>query len=154
MRTLVSGGPRDNSSSASCPSSGSVRTDACCEVPIATAVLFSYNVAVDGMLEFSSAMRQRRALLTSGASWRFTGSSVIDARICFTDLMVDGQSSSRTELVLAAIFGFALLGKASDGCLQWLEVRLQPWRARRDVVASPSATTKCVAGPPSHHREC
>ncbi len=44
-------------------------------------------------------------------------------------LMLDGQSSSRTELVMAAILSFAVLGKLSDSFLQALEVRLQPWRS-------------------------
>jgi sulfonate transport system permease protein len=44
-------------------------------------------------------------------------------------LMVDGQSTGRIELVLAAIFAFAVLGKLSDHLLQRLETRLQPWRA-------------------------
>jgi len=44
-------------------------------------------------------------------------------------LMVDGQSTGRIELVIAAIFAFALLGKLSDQLLQKLETRLQPWRA-------------------------
>ena len=43
--------------------------------------------------------------------------------------MVDGQSTSRTELVIAAILSFALLGKLSNYALQRLEARLSPWRA-------------------------
>jgi sulfonate transport system ATP-binding protein len=43
-------------------------------------------------------------------------------------LLVDGQTTGRPELVIAAIVSFAVLGKASDRGLEYLGARLQPWR--------------------------
>jgi sulfonate transport system permease protein len=65
-----------------------------------------------------------------GLSWMFVvAAELLGASRGLGYLMVDGQSTSRIELVLAAIFAFALLGKISDRLLQALEVKLQPWRA-------------------------
>lgn len=65
-----------------------------------------------------------------GLSWMFVvAAELLGASRGLGYLMVDGQSTSRIELVLAAIFAFALLGKASDRLLQSLELKLQPWRA-------------------------
>ncbi|MDF3066246.1 MAG: ssuC 2 [Polyangiaceae bacterium] len=65
-----------------------------------------------------------------GLAWMFVvAAELLGASRGLGYLMVDGQSTSRIELVLAAIFAFALLGKVSDRLLQALEVKLQPWRA-------------------------
>ncbi|RYZ10124.1 MAG: ABC transporter permease [Myxococcales bacterium] len=65
-----------------------------------------------------------------GLSWMFVvAAELLGASRGLGYLMVDGQSTSRIELVLAAIFSFALLGKLSDRLLQALETKLQPWRA-------------------------
>jgi sulfonate transport system permease protein len=65
-----------------------------------------------------------------GLAWMFVvAAELLGASRGLGYLMVDGQSTSRIELVLAAIFAFALLGKASDRLLQSLELKLQPWRA-------------------------
>jgi sulfonate transport system permease protein len=65
-----------------------------------------------------------------GLAWMFVvAAELLGASRGLGYLMVDGQSTSRIELVLASIFAFALLGKVSDRLLQALEVKLQPWRA-------------------------
>lgn len=65
-----------------------------------------------------------------GLAWMFVvAAELLGASRGLGYLMVDGQSTSRIELVLAAIFSFALLGKLSDRLLQTLEAKLQPWRA-------------------------
>jgi sulfonate transport system permease protein len=65
-----------------------------------------------------------------GLAWMFVvAAELLGASRGLGYLMVDGQSTSRVELVLAAIFSFAVLGKLSDRLLQALEVKLQPWRA-------------------------
>jgi sulfonate transport system permease protein len=65
-----------------------------------------------------------------GLSWMFVvAAELLGASGGLGYLMVDGQSTSRIELVLAAIFSFALLGKLSDWLLQALETKLQPWRS-------------------------
>ncbi|HWA73053.1 MAG TPA: ABC transporter permease [Polyangiaceae bacterium] len=65
-----------------------------------------------------------------GLSWMFVvAAELLGASRGLGYLMVDGQSTSRIELVLAAIFSFALLGKLSDWLLQALETKLSPWRA-------------------------
>lgn len=43
-------------------------------------------------------------------------------------LLTDGRESSRADIMLAAIFLLALLGKASDGAMGALERRLLAWR--------------------------
>jgi len=65
-----------------------------------------------------------------GLAWMFVvAAELLGASRGLGYLMVDGQSTSRTELVMAAILSFAVLGKLSDSLLQMLEARLQPWRA-------------------------
>jgi sulfonate transport system permease protein len=65
-----------------------------------------------------------------GLAWMFVvAAELLGASRGLDYLMVDGQSTSRTELVIAAILSFALLGKLSDYALQRLEARLSPWRA-------------------------
>ena len=65
-----------------------------------------------------------------GLAWMFVvAAELLGASRGLGYLMVDGQSTGRIELVIAAIFAFALLGKLSDQLLQKLETRLQPWRA-------------------------
>ncbi len=65
-----------------------------------------------------------------GLAWMFVvAAELLGASRGLGYLMVDGQSTSRIELVLAAIFAFALLGKLSDRLLLALEAKLQPWRA-------------------------
>jgi sulfonate transport system permease protein len=65
-----------------------------------------------------------------GLAWMFVvAAELLGASRGLGYLMVDGQSTSRTELVIAAILSFALLGKLSDYALQLLELRLSPWRA-------------------------
>ncbi len=65
-----------------------------------------------------------------GLAWMFVvAAELLGASRGLGYLMVDGQSTSRTELVMAAILSFAVLGKLTDSLLQALEVRLQPWRA-------------------------
>jgi len=64
-----------------------------------------------------------------GLAWMFVvAAELLGASRGLGYLMVDGQSTSRTELVMAAILSFAVLGKLTDSLLQALEVRLQPWR--------------------------
>jgi sulfonate transport system permease protein len=43
-------------------------------------------------------------------------------------LLTDGRETGRADLVLVAIVVLALLGKASDSLLRWLENRLLQWR--------------------------
>jgi sulfonate transport system permease protein len=64
-----------------------------------------------------------------GLAWMFVvAAELLGASRGLGYLMVDGQSTSRTELVIAAILSFAILGKLSDYGLQRLEARLSPWR--------------------------
>lgn len=42
-------------------------------------------------------------------------------------LLTDGRETSRPDVVLAAIFLLALLGKLTDGLLKWLETRELAW---------------------------
>ena len=66
-----------------------------------------------------------------GLAWMFVvAAELLGASRGLGYLMVDGQSTSRTDLVMAAILSFAVLGKLTDSLLQALEVRLQPWRAK------------------------
>ncbi|MET0794267.1 MAG: ABC transporter permease [Polyangiaceae bacterium] len=65
-----------------------------------------------------------------GLAWMFVvAAELLGASKGLGYLMIDGQSSSRTELVMAAIVSFSVLGKLTDGLLQALEARLQPGRA-------------------------
>lgn len=43
-------------------------------------------------------------------------------------LLTDGRELGRADLVIAAIIVLAVLGKITDGILQWLEQRLLAWR--------------------------
>jgi sulfonate transport system permease protein len=42
-------------------------------------------------------------------------------------LLTDGRETSRPDVVLAAIFLLAILGKVTDGLLKWLETRKLAW---------------------------
>jgi sulfonate transport system permease protein len=42
-------------------------------------------------------------------------------------LLTDGRETSRPDVVLAAIFLLAILGKLTDGALKWLETRKLAW---------------------------
>ena len=42
-------------------------------------------------------------------------------------LLTDGRETSRPDVVLAAIFLLAILGKITDGLLKWLETRKLTW---------------------------
>ncbi|MGC4093144.1 MAG: ABC transporter permease [Polyangiaceae bacterium] len=65
-----------------------------------------------------------------GLAWMFVvAAELLGASRGLGYLLLDGQTSSRTELVMAAIVSFALLGKLSDRGLEELERRLQPWRS-------------------------
>jgi sulfonate transport system permease protein len=64
-----------------------------------------------------------------GLGWMFVvAAELMGASRGLGYLMVDGQTTSRPELIMAAILLFALLGKLSDLALSWLGVRLQRWR--------------------------
>jgi len=66
-----------------------------------------------------------------GLGWMFVvAAELMGASRGLGYLMVDGQTTSRPELILAAILLFALLGKASDWLLARLGARLQPWRSQ------------------------
>ncbi|MGL5733368.1 MAG: ABC transporter permease, partial [Beijerinckiaceae bacterium] len=43
-------------------------------------------------------------------------------------LLVDGQQLGKPDQILAAILVFALLGKLSDGMLQWIAQRFLRWQ--------------------------
>lgn len=65
-----------------------------------------------------------------GLAWMFVvAAELMGASKGLGYLMLDGQTTSRPELVIAAILSFAALGKLSDRGLEWVGVRLQPWRA-------------------------
>jgi sulfonate transport system permease protein len=65
-----------------------------------------------------------------GLGWMFVvAAELMGASEGLGYLMVDGQTSSRPELVIAAIVMFAALGKLSDQALQWVAARAQLWRA-------------------------
>jgi sulfonate transport system permease protein len=66
-----------------------------------------------------------------GLGWMFVvAAELMGASKGLGYLMLDGQTTSRPELVIAAILMFAVLGKLSDRGLEWLSRRLQPWRER------------------------
>jgi sulfonate transport system permease protein len=64
-----------------------------------------------------------------GLGWMFVvAAELMGASRGLGYLMLDGQTTSRPELVIAAILMFAVLGKLSDRGLEWLAAELQPWR--------------------------
>jgi sulfonate transport system permease protein len=64
-----------------------------------------------------------------GLAWMFVvAAELMGASKGLGYLLVDGQTTGRPELVIAAIVSFAVLGKASDRGLEYLGARLQPWR--------------------------
>jgi len=66
-----------------------------------------------------------------GLGWMFVvAAELMGASQGLGYLMVDGQTTSRPELILAAILLFAMLGKLSDHLLERLGRRTQPWRER------------------------
>lgn len=61
-----------------------------------------------------------------GLGWMFVvAAELMGASRGLGYLMVDGQTSSRAELVMAAILSFALLGKGTDLALEKLAARFQ-----------------------------
>ena len=65
-----------------------------------------------------------------GLGWMFVvAAELMGASRGLGYLMVDGQTTSRPELILAAIVLFALLGKLSDWLVSQLGMRVQRWRA-------------------------
>jgi sulfonate transport system permease protein len=64
-----------------------------------------------------------------GLAWMFVvAAELMGASRGLGYLLVDGQTTGRPELVIAAIVSFAVLGKLSDRGLEHLGARLQPWR--------------------------
>ncbi len=64
-----------------------------------------------------------------GLGWMFVvAAELMGASKGLGYLMVDGQTTSRPELIIAALFLFALCGKLSDWALERLGRHLQPWR--------------------------
>jgi len=64
-----------------------------------------------------------------GLAWMFVvAAELMGASRGLGYLMIDGQTTSRPELVLGAIVLFAVLGKASDFGLERLGARLERWR--------------------------
>lgn len=64
-----------------------------------------------------------------GLAWMFVvAAELMGASRGLGYLMVDGQTTSRPELVMAAILLFALFGKATDLGLERLGARLERWR--------------------------
>jgi sulfonate transport system permease protein len=64
-----------------------------------------------------------------GLAWMFVvAAELMGASQGLGYLLVDGQTTGRPELVIAAIVSFAVLGQASDRGLEYLGARLQPWR--------------------------
>jgi sulfonate transport system permease protein len=64
-----------------------------------------------------------------GLGWMFVvAAELMGASRGLGYLLLDGQTTSRPELVMAAIASFALLGKVSDLGLARLGTALQPWR--------------------------
>ncbi|HET7753435.1 MAG TPA: ABC transporter permease [Anaeromyxobacteraceae bacterium] len=64
-----------------------------------------------------------------GLAWMFVvAAEIMGASRGLGFLMVDGQSSSRPELILASLILFALLGKATDRGLEALGARWSRWR--------------------------
>jgi sulfonate transport system permease protein len=64
-----------------------------------------------------------------GLGWMFVvAAELMGASRGLGYLLVDGQTTSRPELVMASIAMFSLLGKLSDRGLEWLGARRQRWR--------------------------
>lgn len=64
-----------------------------------------------------------------GLGWMFVvAAELMGASRGLGYLMIDGQTTSRPELILAAIVLFALLGKLSDWVVLKLGMRVQRWR--------------------------
>lgn len=64
-----------------------------------------------------------------GLAWMFVvAAELMGASRGLGYLLVDGQTTGRPELVIAAIVSFAVLGKLSDRGLESLGARLEPWR--------------------------
>ena len=64
-----------------------------------------------------------------GLAWMFVvAAEIMGASRGLGFLMVDGQSSSRPELILASLILFAILGKATDRGLEALGARWSRWR--------------------------
>lgn len=77
-----------------------------------------------------------------GLGWMFVvASELMGASRGLGYLMVDGQTTSRPELIMAALLLFAAFGQASDQALEHLGRRLQPWR----VEAPPRARERRAA---------
>ena len=71
-----------------------------------------------------------------GLAWMFVvAAELMGASRGLGYLLVDGQTTSRPELILAAILIFAALGQLSDRCLVALSARTQRWRAPADPAA-------------------
>jgi sulfonate transport system permease protein len=65
-----------------------------------------------------------------GLAWMFVvAAEIMGASRGLGYLMVDGQSSSRPELILASLILFAVLGKVTDRGLEALGARWSRWRA-------------------------
>jgi sulfonate transport system permease protein len=65
-----------------------------------------------------------------GLGWMFVvAAELMGASKGLGYLMVDGQTTSRPELIMGSILLFAALGKLSDYGLERLGERLQHWRA-------------------------
>jgi sulfonate transport system permease protein len=65
-----------------------------------------------------------------GLAWMFVvAAEIMGASRGLGFLMVDGQSSSRPELILASLLLFAALGKASDALVERLGRRWLRWRS-------------------------
>jgi sulfonate transport system permease protein len=63
-----------------------------------------------------------------GLAWMFVvAAELVGASRGLGFLMVDGQTTSRPELILVSLVLFAALGKASDAGLQALARRVLPW---------------------------
>ena len=74
--------------------------------------------------------------LRSGLSlaWMFlVAAELIAATRGLGYLLTDGRELGRADLVIVAIIVLALLGKVSDGVLQWLERRWLVWRDVHDA---------------------
>jgi sulfonate transport system permease protein len=62
-------------------------------------------------------------------SWMFlVAAELIAATRGLGYLLTDGRETGRADLVIVAIIVLAVLGKLSDGVLQWLEQRWLSWR--------------------------
>ena len=64
-----------------------------------------------------------------GLSWMFlVAAELIAATRGLGYLLTDGRETSRADIMLAALFALALLGKLSDGLIARLAQRLLSWR--------------------------